>query len=87
MISVPDPNPYAPNSALDQTDKDAHQRGVARRRWMVQREQERKRLRRQRAAMVIERFKLNRSQRTGQGIASSLSPVYNVFNDRYLRRR
>ena len=83
MIAVPDPNPYAPSSALDRMDKDAHLRYVAARRWKVQQEQQRKR----QASKPANRVKLIRELRPGRAVASSLSPVYNMFNDRFLRRR
>ena len=87
MIVVPDPNAYAQGSPLEPMDKDAHLRYVARRRWMAQREQERERLRGTQAARVVDRVKLIRELRSGRAVANSLSPVYSMFNDAFLRRR
>lgn len=83
MIAVPDPNLYAPSSALDKMDKEAHMRYVAARRWQVQQEQERKR----QASKPANRVKLIRELRPGRAVANSLSPVYNMFTDGFLRRR
>lgn len=86
MIAVPDPNPYAPSSALDKMDKDAHLRYVAARRWQVQRDQQRRRSRQQ-PDRVADRVKQIRELRPGRAVANSLSPVYNMFTDGFLRRR
>lgn len=83
MIAVPDPNLYAPSSALDKMDKEAHMRYVAARRWQVQQEQERKR----QASKPANQVKLIRELRPGRAVANSLSPVYNMFTDGFLRRR
>ncbi len=87
MIAVPDPSATAPNSFLIEMDQEAHWRYVARRRWIVQQAQQRERLRGERAAMVDDRVKLIPKLRPGRAVASSLSPVYSMFNDAFLHRR
>ena len=83
MIAPTDPNPFAPSTAAERQARESYMREVARRRWEAQQEQRRRRQRR----LSLDRVKLIRELRPGRAVASSLSPVYNMFNDHFLRRR
>ncbi len=83
MISVPDPSLYRQRPVSGKLDKDAHLRYVAARRWQVQRDQQRKR----QASKPANRVQQIRELRPGRAVANSLSPVYNMFNDRFFRGR
>ena len=83
MIPQTDPNPFAPTSTAERAATETHMREIARRRWQSQQEQRRRRSRR----LSLDRVKLVKDLRPGRAVASSLSPVYNMFTDNFLRRR
>ena len=84
MNVMPVSNPYAPE--LPQYSP-THLRNVAQRRWMAQREQERKLKRQQGAANTIDRVTEIRRLRPGRAVANSLSPVYSMFSESFFRTR
>ena len=77
-------NPYAPR--LPQNSP-AHLRDMAKRRWMAQREQRRQRQSAQEAASSVDGVNRIRRLRPGRSAASSLSPVYGMFSEMFLRGR
>ena len=83
MIAPIDPNPFAPSTAAERQARESHMREMARRRWEAQQDLRRRRTRR----LALDRVQQIRQLRPGRAVASSLSPVYNMFNDRFLRRR
>ena len=84
MNVMPVSNPYAPRPPQNSPE---HLRDVARRRWMAQQDQQRKRKRRQLADNAIDRVTQIRRLRPGRAAANSLSPVYNMFNESFFRAR
>lgn len=86
MIAPPEPNPFAPSSAAERQATADQMREVARRRWMARQEQQDQQRRRNRK-QVVDRVKQIRQLRPGRAVANSLSPVYNMFNEAFLRAR
>ena len=82
MNVMPVSNPYVP---YPPQNSPMHLRYVAKRRWMAQQERERKRL--QEATSVVDRVSQIRGLRPGRSRANPLSPVYNMFNESFLRAR
>ncbi|MXX31639.1 MAG: hypothetical protein F4Z51_05280 [Chloroflexi bacterium] len=83
MSPQTDPNPFAPTSTAERAATETHMREIARRRWQSQQEQRRRRQRR----LSLDRVKQIHRLRPGRAVANSLSPVYNMFTDNFLRRR
>lgn len=81
---MPESSPY---TRIQPQFKETYMREIARRRWLSQREQERKQARRQRINQVTDRVKQIQRLRPGQAVASSLSPVYSMFSESFLRNR
>ena len=84
MNVMPMANPHTPE--LPQYSP-AHMRNVARRRWMAQKDRERKLKRQQGASNAIDRTGRVRRLRPGRSAANPLSPVYSMFNETFLRGR
>ena len=84
MNVMPVWNPYVPEQTLHSAE---HMRNVAYRRWMAQRDRERKLRRQQGAANDVDRVNRIRRLRPGRSAANPLSPVYNLFNESLLRQR
>ena len=95
MNPISDPSPFPLRSRLNRPDKDAHLRDVARRRWFVQQERERRQERQQsgqqgdsqNAKQAEDRVGFLRELMPGRTLGRSLSPVYSLFNERFLARR
>ena len=67
-------------------DRDAHLRQVSRRRWWVQRRNERRTQRRRQLASWRERIR-ERRQRASQGRSRSIVPAHSLLNEWFLRGR
>ncbi len=83
MVTPTDPNPFAPTSTAERTATETHMREIARRRWQAQQDQHRRRQRR----LTLDRVKQIHRLRPGRAVANSLSPVYSMFTENFLRRR
>ena len=81
---MPESSPY---TRIQPQFKETYMREIARRRWLSQREQERRQARRQRINQVADRVKQIQRLRPGRAVASSLSPVYSMFSESFLRNR
>ncbi|MYB21507.1 MAG: hypothetical protein F4Y29_03115 [Chloroflexi bacterium] len=82
MSPQPDPNPFAPTSTAERAATESYMREIARRRWQSQLEQRRRQRR-----LSLDRVKQVKELRPGRAVANSLSPVYNMFTEDFLRRR
>ncbi|MYF21878.1 MAG: hypothetical protein F4209_03880 [Chloroflexi bacterium] len=83
MSPQTDPNPIAPTTTAERAAPEPPMPEIARRRWQSQQEQRRRRSRR----LSLDRIKLVKELRPGRAVANSLSPVYSMFTDNFLRRR
>ena len=77
----------SPSARIQPPFKETYMREIARRRWMAQQEQMRQQARRRRVSKVVDRVSQIGRLRPGRSAASSLSPVYSMFNESFFRGR